>query len=396
MNRLFRLFPLIAVTALSIRADPRIGTVAPPLSLDRVFQAPPGQATSWTALKGQAVVIEFWATWCTGCRQQIAHLNALEQQFRARPLRFLSITDEDPELVSRFLKNSPISGWIGIDAGGKTVQDYGIVGWPTTVLVDAAGIVQGVGNASELTAPLLESLLAGQPVAFTRTDGTAAKLQNAPEPYFQLMLRPAAPVTTTGYSPGGQSGVAGKKWEAWGVPLARILAEAYDVPETRVVSAAGVDWDRRASFDVSVAAPDLTDVVRRDLLRRLVETTFRITANKVPKDVDVLVLESPEGGAPRLRTSSLSTSSQWGEPGNITASAFPIARLVALAARTTGNTVIDETGLTGRYDFELRWDMKNHLSFAEAIHSQLGLRLSAKRRSLGHLVVDSITMPAAW
>lgn len=43
-----------------------------------------------------------------------------------------------------------------------------------------------------------------------------------------------------------------------------------------------------------------------------------------------------------------------GEPGKITASAVPMAGLAALAARTTGKVVVDETKLAGRYDFELR------------------------------------------
>lgn len=395
MSDLLRLVPLMSVAALSVWADPQIGAAAPPLSLSRVLQASDGQATSLTALRGQAVVIEFWATWCTGCREQIAHLNALEQRFRGRPLRFLSITDEDPELVSRFLKDYPISGWIGIDAGGKTVQDYGIVGWPTTVLVDAAGIVQGAGNASELSAPILEALLARQPVAFNRTAGKTVKLQSVPEPLFQLMLRPAAPVSITGYSPGAVSGVRGKKWEAWGVPMSMLLAEAYGVPEDRIERAAGIDWERRAGFDVSVSAPELTNIGRTDLLLRLVETTFKISARRVPRETDVLVLESSEGQTHRLRPSS-SSSSRWGVPGNITVSAAPIAGIVALASRTTGKMVVDETGLAGRYDFELRWDTRDPNSISQAIHSQLGLRLSAKRRFVDHLVIDSLTMPVVW
>ena len=66
-----------------------------------------------------------------------------------------------------------------------------------------------------------------------------------------------------------------------------------------------------------------------------------------------------------------------------------MAVLADLASRTAGRTVIDETGLAGRHDFELRWDVRDPNSFAEAIHSQLGLRLSAKRRFIDHLVVDS-------
>lgn len=395
MRGLLRLIPLVAVPFVSAWADPQIGTAAPPLSLSRILQAPDGQKASWTALRGQAVVIEFWATWCTGCREQIAHLNALQQRFRGRPLQFLSITDEDPDLVSRFLKDFPISGWIGIDDRGRTVQGYGIGAWPTTVLVDAAGIVKGVGNASALNDGILEALRAGQPAGFDRGGGKAVRLQAAPEPFFQLMLRPAAPVAVSGYSPGALSGVRGKKWEAWGITASMILAEAYGVPEDRIENAAGIDWDRRARFDVTVAAPELTDSGRIDLLRRLVETTFRASARRVPREMEVLVLETVKGEAHRLRPPAAS-SSRWGAPGNITASAVPVASIVPLAAQAMGKLVVDETGLTGRYDFELRWDVREPGSFGEALRSQLGLQLTTRLRPVDHLVVDSLKLPAAW
>jgi len=159
---------MLGLVTLTQGADLLIGRAAPPLSLSNVLQAPDGQTASWSALRGKAEVIEFWATWCGGCREIIAHLNELEGRFRGRFNRFLSLTDEDPGLVSRFLKEHPISGWVGIDSEGKTVREYGIVGWPRTVLVDARGVIQGIGNPAALTTELLEDFLAGRPMRFSQ------------------------------------------------------------------------------------------------------------------------------------------------------------------------------------------------------------------------------------
>ena len=69
------------------------------------------------ALKGTPVVLEFWATWRPPCREQIPHLNRMAETYKNA--RFISITDEEPDLIQRFLKEFPISGWIGIvDASG--------------------------------------------------------------------------------------------------------------------------------------------------------------------------------------------------------------------------------------------------------------------------------------
>jgi uncharacterized protein (TIGR03435 family) len=390
-----RLILSMALAVSVLGADPFPKAPAPPLSLDRLLQAPSGQSASWTALKGQAVVIEFWATWCTGCREQIAHLNALQKQFSGRPLRFISITDEDPALVARFLKDFPISGWIGIDKDGKTVKDYGIVGWPTTVLVDAGGVVQGVGNASALTAPILEALLAGQPVDFNRSNAAPAELQSAPNPLFQLMLRPAAPASATGYSPGAQSGVPGKRWEAWGVPIQTLLSEAYGVPSERIEFAAAIAWDKQARYDVAVAATALTDDRRRELLRQILQASFQTAATIVPRDTEVFVLESAPGEPQRLKASS-SSSSRWGQPGNFTGIAVSMGGLANLASQNLRKPVLDETHLSGRFDFQLRWDLSDPNSIVQAVRTHLGLQLSPARRPLNHLVVNSLTLPAAW
>jgi uncharacterized protein (TIGR03435 family) len=383
---------LLAV-CLSIGAELKTGSAAPPLTLQQVLQAPPGTGLSWQELKGTSLVIEFWATWCGGCREQIPHLNRLAEQFQGKPLRFLSLTDEDQDVVQRFLKDHPISGWIGLDANEQTYKRYGINGRPTTVLVDAAGMVRGIGNAADLTGDTLDSLLSGRPVAFSMESGAAAKLQALPEPLYELMIRPAGPVDATGYSPGAVSGQPGRRWETWGVPLRRLLSDAFAVPEDRI-EAPG--WAAANRYDVALAAPDFTEARGVAMLRRLLEDNFQLKEHQESRDPDVCVLRRIPGTDPKLRPSSLTGSSGWGKAGDITAVNRAVASIAFTAEQALRKTVVDETKLAGRYDFELKWNTADRQSLIDAVRAQLGLELAAAKRPLVYLVVDSASPPRSW
>lgn len=368
---------------------------APPLELAHLLQAPAEAQASWASLRGNAVVLEFWATWCMGCREAIPHLNRLHQRLNGRAVRFLSISDEEPELVRRFLKDYPMAGWVGLDPSGRVFERFGVVGRPTTVLVDGAGVVRGVGNAKELTEATLEDLMAGRAVKFSRTLEAAAALQAAPEPLFELMVRPAAPAAVSGNSPGAMGGKPGQRWQAYGWTLEALLAEAYGVPRERVRNTTGEAWLGEMLFDVSIAEPELTNEARVRQLKRLLAEAFGAEVRLVPVETTVYVLRRAEGVETRLRAGSANPG-RWMKPGELTAVAMPTSVLAALLQRTAGRPVLDETGLTGRYDLELRWEAGRPASLAESVKQQLGLELAEARRMLDSLEVRGARRPRGW
>src|SRR5262245_46570784 len=84
---------LILTSAVALGADPTkaavVGEPAPPLTLERLLQAPAGAKADWSALRGHVVVLEFWATWCVPCVRAVPHLNDLAEQFKDQPVQFL-------------------------------------------------------------------------------------------------------------------------------------------------------------------------------------------------------------------------------------------------------------------------------------------------------------------
>jgi len=389
---MWKLLALCALASACVAADPELGAPAPPLTFDALLQAPTGTLTSWEALRGNVVVLEFWATWCGGCRAQIPHLNTLAERYRNRPVRFISVTDEESGIVQRFLKDYPISGWIGLDSGEQTFRRYNITGRPRTVLVDAAGVVRGMGPPAGLNGEILEDLLAGRPTTLSEATVPAAP-QALPDPLYQTMLRPAGSVAMTGFGPGAVSGKPGKRWTNWGVSLRRLLAQAHNIPENRIIAPA---WAEKTLYDVDLSAPTLTEELRVDLLRRCLDGTFQVKAHKESRSTDVYELRRRPGVEPLLRPVSSRSGRRWGNPTDIKALALPVSSIAGIVSDALGKVVFDETGLQGRFDFELKWDSTNPTSIIDAVRTQLGLDLVPTQHPLVFLVVDSAVQPQSW
>jgi thiol-disulfide isomerase/thioredoxin len=155
--------PVAGIRAQS--GDLKVGMPAPALSFTKLLQAPPGTKASWEALRGKAVVLEFWATWCGPCVAAIPHLNALAEKYKSKPLQFISITTETEQPVARFLKKKTIGTWIGLDTDKSVYKACGIIGIPVTILVDAQGKLAGFTYPTEVTEKVLDDLIAGRPLA---------------------------------------------------------------------------------------------------------------------------------------------------------------------------------------------------------------------------------------
>src|SRR5215475_1532149 len=156
-RRRFCVGMLLLASVAAPAQQPKFGEVAPSLALE-LIQAPPSSVAEWPSLRGRAVVMEFWATWCAGCVAEIKNLNALADQFDGQAVRFISVTDEDAATVRHFLSQRPISGWVALDHDGQTFRRYGIEGRTLTALVDANGILRGIVSPNEVNEEQLKEL----------------------------------------------------------------------------------------------------------------------------------------------------------------------------------------------------------------------------------------------
>jgi thiol-disulfide isomerase/thioredoxin len=123
-------------------APPKPLGPAPEEGIPLLLQAPAPALGSLRELRGRAVVLDFWATWCPTCRETMPHMNKMRAKFRDRPVVFISVTREPREKIEPFLKDHPITGWIGIDETGGLQRALKVTGIPQVFIIDPLGQIR--------------------------------------------------------------------------------------------------------------------------------------------------------------------------------------------------------------------------------------------------------------
>ncbi|HEU5295968.1 MAG TPA: TlpA disulfide reductase family protein [Burkholderiaceae bacterium] len=140
-------------------------TPAPPLSLSDLD----GRTWDLPALRGRAVVLNFWATWCEPCREEMPSLQALAKRHHADPMVVLTVNYQESEPgIRRFLERVPLALPVLLDRDGAATKAWTPRVFPTTVLIDRSGrpqhqVVGAVDWAGDEARRWVAELLASAP-----------------------------------------------------------------------------------------------------------------------------------------------------------------------------------------------------------------------------------------
>jgi cytochrome c biogenesis protein CcmG/thiol:disulfide interchange protein DsbE len=114
------------------------GKTAPPFTLKRLDT---GEAISLEQLRGQPVVLNFWATWCGPCQLEHPVLEWASREY-GRRATFLGVVFQDsPERAKAYLAKHGGSFAQLIDPDSAMAVDYGVAGVPETYFIDAKGTI---------------------------------------------------------------------------------------------------------------------------------------------------------------------------------------------------------------------------------------------------------------
>jgi uncharacterized protein (TIGR03435 family) len=228
---------------------------------------------------------------------------------------------------------------------------------------------------------------------------------------------------------------------ATNVPLKHLIREAFSVNDDQIAGEPA--WVSSTSFDVDAkvdsadvpAMKNLTFDQRRQMIRSLLADRFALKTHEETKELPVYMLVIAKGG-PKLHEAKPGDTypnglkgpdgqhggagmMMFNASGQITAQGVLMSNLTRLLAQQTGRTVIDKTGLMGKYDFTLQMppmkgpmpmppaagngpaggddggDDSSGPSIFTALQEQLGLKLDSQKAPLPLIVIDHIEQPSA-
>jgi len=285
------------------------------------------------------------------------------------------------------------------------------------------------------------SILAGTLMAFAQTPGVppAAEATNqttAALPVFEVVsIKPDKSASMMGRIMETPDGIVVSN-----VPLHGLIREAFEVSDNQLVGVPNWMNTDRYDIEAKVAAEDvpklkpLTPQQRWAMLLPVFEDRFGLKFHRETRELTQYVLVIAKGG-PKLKESKDDDTSSAGsrgpdgsaprrmmrmERGELTAQGVELALLVRQLSYQLGSTVMDKTGLSGKYDFDLKWtpdEMEGGMmrppdgsqpgagnpapstttgpSIFTALEEQLGLKLEAHKEPGEVIVIDHIEQPSA-
>jgi len=115
---------------------PLIGNPAAPL----VLKDPKGVTTDLARYRGQVVLVNFWATWCEPCRQEMPSMQRLRERLAGKPFTVLAVNVDEPDLrVRQFLTQTRLELPVLLDPGKTVTRAWSVRVLPTSFLVGPDG-----------------------------------------------------------------------------------------------------------------------------------------------------------------------------------------------------------------------------------------------------------------
>jgi uncharacterized protein (TIGR03435 family) len=206
--------------------------------------------------------------------------------------------------------------------------------------------------------------------------------------------------------------------------LELMIREAYGVRSYQIIGAPG--WLNEREWEVEAKADEaetqkLKTMNKADaraerclLLQSLLAERFKLAVRQETRNEPGLALTVAKGG-PKFKEASPTLPGQTPKPpivmanGILTFNGYPIGGLAAVLSQVMGQTVVDKTGLTGKYEFTIPWkesefevtantpmdDADSGSSIVTVLQEQLGLRLERKKMPTDVIVIDHVEEPSS-
>ncbi len=125
---------------------PKISKPAPDFALKNVQ----GDSIKLSDYKGKVILLNFWATWCGACKEEMASMQNLYSSLKADGVEVLAISIDrwNEDRVQEFARDNNLSFPVLLDQDQKVRRQYHVMGLPTSYLIDAEGKIRGYASGA--------------------------------------------------------------------------------------------------------------------------------------------------------------------------------------------------------------------------------------------------------
>jgi uncharacterized protein (TIGR03435 family) len=224
--------------------------------------------------------------------------------------------------------------------------------------------------------------------------------QPASTPAFEVAsVKPSQPTTgdTFTVGMGGDSAIQNYA----NVSLRSLILGAYRIKDYQLT---GPDWMDEALFDIRAK---LSQGASRSqvpaMMQKLLADRFHLTLHRETKELPVYVLVVAKGGIKthppdtkdgpkQMPDGTYTVTGGLSGPGTISLTGTKTSAddLAELLSNSTDRPVLDKTGLTGSYEFKMRWQDAESVSLSAALEENLGLKVESRKASIEILVIDHV------
>jgi uncharacterized protein (TIGR03435 family) len=385
-----RAYRAIATTFLGLLScaalaqDLKVGDPAPDFTVRRLEGDKAGREVKLSELKGKVVVLEFWATWCTPCRQAMPHLAKVSKELAGKSVEVLAVTNEQPAKVAAFLEKNPIGVPVAIDGRQAAGSAYGVSTIPHTVIIGPTGRIAAITSPMNVSRLAIESVLAGHdpklPPKIDIDPSIETDRPGVPAPVVAMVVRESN--ATRGMSRSDKNRIV-----ADGVSPIALYTLAYELSYYRTVyNVPKEELEKPFFLDVKVPPGKEADLLPQ--MRRALDLAFGYKIAVEKREQTVSVLKVMPGGESKLKEGAPGTQPVSSFRGDgLEAKNTPIARLADYLEALVGRGVLDETGLKGTYDWKLELVPGNRASLDKAL-ATVGLQLVDEKRMVDVTVVS--------
>ncbi|MBL7723634.1 MAG: TIGR03435 family protein [Chitinophagaceae bacterium] len=344
--------------------------------------------------KDKIVILDFWATWCGSCITSFPKYEALQKSFGDK-LQIIMVTHQPVKRIQQFLKNRPMQLMVAVDTTEALRKYFEYRAIPHVILIDRNGIVRAITNSEEIKEKVIEDTWAGITISlpvkkdFMEFDGKTDYFNADSAKSEDFNLQPKMDGIPT-FEKRGKGIFKNRRISFYNHTIDLLYMAAYKMSYSRTINEIeGKEFDHSNKGDrfcLDVIVPIGKEENLYTTIQKKLSEVFGIKAKIEKRKMSVYVLKKNSDSV-SFRISKETNDFYSAGAEYFTGNGVKVSALTDYLENfgIMGIPVIDETGIKGRYDIQLKWEPEKKGAVREAF-AKAGFILEKAEREIDVLV----------